>query len=497
MRRLLLLALVVTVLVAGCSDDGSNVTSGDDGTTPDTTPDTTKAPPPVGGDATLLIEVTDAGGFVPAEYSFAQLPVVAIYSDGSVFRPGAQIEIYPPPALPSAQRSTVSQAGLDKLLAAADDYLSAGEKDFGQPGVTDLPSTTLNVYVEGKDTPKTATAYALSYEDGDGQLTPAQRDARAEFRELIGHITDPHTFTGEADNSELYTPTALSVLVRPADDVPPGEGEPQPNELDWPAGDLSVGGTDSDFGRCIGIDGTAVADVLAAAAKATAITRWNSADKQWLVTFRVALSGRNALRRPPISAPRAVRQSAAMRRASLLLLALALVGGVVPELSAHPVAHAGPPRIRNLRPMFGEVVGAGDVAIAAQVLADVAITSWELKVDGVDVPAQRDGTDPSHAAIVASPPPTLAAGDHIVELRVTGGDGRTAARAWRFTASNLPVRRLAGSSRVETAAEISRDGFPAGAGAGRGARPRRRLRRRAGGRRAGRGSRRTRAAHLA
>jgi putative cell wall-binding protein len=154
-----------------------------------------------------------------------------------------------------------------------------------------------------------------------------------------------------------------------------------------------------------------------------------------------------------------------MRRSSIALVALlATVAGLVihvPAADAHPVPHAGPPRIRNLHPLFGEVVSGGAVEVSAQVLADIAITGWTLTIDGVQVPAEHEG-EATHGAVVARPAPTLTAGDHVAQLQVTGSDGRSAGRAWRFTVSGLGITRLAGATRIETAVEISRDQFDAG-----------------------------------
>jgi putative cell wall-binding protein len=154
-----------------------------------------------------------------------------------------------------------------------------------------------------------------------------------------------------------------------------------------------------------------------------------------------------------------------MRRALTLVLLLAfLATGLVaqsPPAGAHPVPHSGPPRIRNLRPAFGDLVARGATEVGAQVLSDVAITSWQLTVDGVDVPAQHEG-DATHGGVFARPLPTLEPGDHVAELRVTGSDGRVAGRAWRFTVSAVEVTRLAGATRIETAVAISKDQFEGG-----------------------------------
>jgi putative cell wall-binding protein len=156
------------------------------------------------------------------------------------------------------------------------------------------------------------------------------------------------------------------------------------------------------------------------------------------------------------------------RRALVALVAAVLAAGViaplVPAALAHPISHPGPPRVRNLRPAFGEITGIGPMTIAAQVVSDVAITSQTFTLDGIAVPSRREGSDPSHPTIAADV--LVGTGDHVAQLDVVGSDGRTGGRAWRFTATALGVRRLAGADRIATAVAISVDQFAAPRSAG-------------------------------
>lgn len=136
---------------------------------------------------------------------------------------------------------------------------------------------------------------------------------------------------------------------------------------------------------------------------------------------------------------------------ALAAAALAPVGAL-----AHPIAHGGPPRVRNLRPAFGEVTGIGPMTIAAQVVSDVPIDTFTFTIDGVAIAAGREG-DATHPTISGAV--LVGPGDHVVQLDVVGRDGRRGGRAWRFTASDLAVRRVAGADRIETAVAVSRDQF--------------------------------------
>lgn len=147
------------------------------------------------------------------------------------------------------------------------------------------------------------------------------------------------------------------------------------------------------------------------------------------------------------------------RRLAALVAVVILAAALAPVALAHPISHPGPPRVRNLRPAFGEVTGTGPMTIAAQVVSDVAITSQTFTLDGVVVESRREGPDASHPTIVADV--LVGTGDHVAQLDVVGSDGRTGGRAWRFTASDLDVRRIAGADRVATAVGVSADQFSA------------------------------------
>jgi putative cell wall-binding protein len=141
-----------------------------------------------------------------------------------------------------------------------------------------------------------------------------------------------------------------------------------------------------------------------------------------------------------------------------VLLAVALAAS---PAAAHPVVHPGEPRIVNLRPAPGDVVGAGRVVVAALAAANVDVVAHRVVVDGQEVAGTRgEGSHPTVSATV-----DLSAGDHVVQVRVTDAVGRTSERAWRFSASDVAVDRLAGQGRVETAVAISRDLYPGPASA--------------------------------
>ncbi len=119
------------------------------------------------------------------------------------------------------------------------------------------------------------------------------------------------------------------------------------------------------------------------------------------------------------------------------------------------------PTIFHLAPAPGQVVSAGTVRVRAVAVSASGITGRRMTLDGAEVATTAtQGYDATEQQIVATVP-NVSGGDHIVRLEVTNGNGRTLARAWRFTASGLSVSRLSGADRVGTAVAISRDLYPA------------------------------------
>ena len=50
-----------------------------------------------------MLEVAQVRGFTTPEAQAARVPLVAVHGDDRVVTPGAQIEVFPPPALPAVQ----------------------------------------------------------------------------------------------------------------------------------------------------------------------------------------------------------------------------------------------------------------------------------------------------------------------------------------------------------------------------------------------------------
>ena len=212
----------------------------------------------------LVLQVVRAGGSLPAGAAFRTVPSVSVYADGRVVTEGAQIELWPPPALPSVQLGQLDADEVRRLVDAGREVVDAQE-DYGQPPVADAPTTA--VVVQDGDRRGVAAAVALEELSGEaappdgGGVTQSQRAARERLRALVRQVQD----AAAAAPAHAYEGEGLAVLAEPY-----GEGRTEdlaPSELAWP-GPALVPGT------CAVVTGADAAEVRSTAASASVETRW-------------------------------------------------------------------------------------------------------------------------------------------------------------------------------------------------------------------------------
>ncbi|SNS04620.1 hypothetical protein SAMN06893096_101542 [Geodermatophilus pulveris] len=274
MRRAPLLALVV--LLAGCAAGGG--AGGDGGAA-------ARPAPVADGPGRLVLAVEHVGGFTTPEALAARVPLVAVYGDGRVVAPGAQIEIHPPPALPSLQQWRLDAEGLQE---AVDRAVAAGvtdDGDLGTPPLADVPATRFTLVTDqGTSVREVAALFELP---DDAGLTPEQRAARGELLGLLGELAAPEALG--ATGPEPYAPDAVAAVVGPW--TPPAEPELVQPDLPWPGpalpGEPLPGGPAL---SCVTARGAEAEAVLAAAAGATTLTPWVAGDGgRWALTLRPLL----------------------------------------------------------------------------------------------------------------------------------------------------------------------------------------------------------------
>lgn len=247
------------------------------------------APAPSGGGVSgtpggeLVLRMTQEGGFVPAERIVGRIPEVSVYADGRVITEGPVPAIYPGPAMPNLQVTTI---GADQVASLAKEAQDAGVRtgsDLGQPNVADAPNTRIDVIVDG--TTQSISVSALGEaQPNDPKLTPAQRDARAKLAAFAEKVRQ----YGTGEQSKPYAAEKIAALAQPyvkQDDGLPGNftpvawtGPALPGEFLNP--NVKIG--------CVIADGPAVRSATEQA-KANQQTPWTSGKEQFRITFRPLL----------------------------------------------------------------------------------------------------------------------------------------------------------------------------------------------------------------
>lgn len=260
------LALLPLLAAAAC---GQGVSSDDDALGP-----AAAAP------EALVLQVVRAGGFLPAGAAFRSVPGVSVYGDGRVVSEGPQIELWPPPALPSVQVGRLPSQEVSRLVDAGRAVVEADE-DYGQPPVADAPTTA--VVVHDGDRRAVAAAVALEELSGEpappegGGLTAEQRAARERLSAYVRQVQD----AASAVASQPYEGEGLAVLAEPYGDGVPAADLP-PSELAWPGPALAPG-------TCTVVAGAQAAEVRGAAASASVETRWAVDGQVLRLAFRPLL----------------------------------------------------------------------------------------------------------------------------------------------------------------------------------------------------------------
>ena len=254
--------LAVALALSACAGSGGG-----------TAAPSSSAPLPTG----LVLQVALVGGYTTPEELASRLPVVSVYGDGRVLTRGPQIEIWPSPALPNVQVQQVDEATVRDLVdrAVAAGVTETG--DLGEPPVADVPTTRFTLVTYEGTVVRDVSALV---ETPAGTLTAEQVEARERLQDLIGVLTSVD------GGSEAYVPQTVAAVVRP---YTGGDPELPQTDVAWPGPELPGSPLGAGL-TCVSATGQQAADVLAAAASATALTPWVAADgSRWSIAFRPVL----------------------------------------------------------------------------------------------------------------------------------------------------------------------------------------------------------------
>jgi hypothetical protein len=283
-----LLGTLGALVVAGCGESGG---SGGSGGGTDTTVRTGDSVVHPTGAEDLILQVFAHDGFVTPSYRLTQLPGFSLYGDGTVIVTGPIPEIYPGSAMPNLQTTKISEDAIQAILSAAREAgLFTNDVDYGAPGITDMPVTS--IVINANKTTYRSDIYALGMESGAGGLTMDQQQARAAIGDLDGKLGDLTSFQSGEIKWTPYQYSTLAVFSRAIDPSTVTDStDVQPNRLEWPLGDLSTLGevAEAEGYRKILVAGDLLTELQPLLAKATQITVWTFGDHEFNLFFRPLL----------------------------------------------------------------------------------------------------------------------------------------------------------------------------------------------------------------
>jgi len=246
---------------------------------------------PTGSDD-LLVRVAFEGGLVPIDWTLRSVPTFSLYGDGTLVVPGAQIELYPGPALPAISSRTIDEAGVQAILREVLDAIEGVPDHLTDPVsmlVADASSTVITVNAGGLE--RSVSAYAL-YEAPDRPegMTDDVYLARQRLSRLVTKLgnLDPWLPAGSLGDEGTFVGETARLFVTGYEKVDALPQEP----IGWPiTGSLSRFGepTQPEGYRC----GTLAADdwvtVREAAGRANELTPWTDAGEPFRIVFRPLL----------------------------------------------------------------------------------------------------------------------------------------------------------------------------------------------------------------
>jgi hypothetical protein len=205
-------------------------------THPTTPPSTSPGPGgfdhPTGADD-VVIEIGYQGGFVPVGVAFTEVPSLLITGDGRAITNGPVPAIYPGPLLPNLVQQTISEEGIQTLLAQADELGLLADVQYSDPSsrIADAPDTVVSITVDG--TTYRHVAYALG-------IDPESDPARANLFDFVNAATNLAGTVG-ADQLGAEGPyESDTYLMRATEvDLSTMDTEIPPTVVRWPA-DASV-----------------------------------------------------------------------------------------------------------------------------------------------------------------------------------------------------------------------------------------------------------------
>jgi len=209
-------------------------------------------------------------------------PSVVLYADGRLIMQGPQIEIYPGPALPNLQVTHLTQAGVQQVLAWAEEAgLHGADRQLGEIGFDSGSTVVTVVSADGTHHTSVADMSASNAEVGAvRQFQDIMLNLRVWLADDIVGEDQPYAFdrlrviSSEADPATVIDPELSSTVSWP---------------LDTPLSDLGTLISDPANYRCAAIEGDDLATLMPLLQQANELTLWESDETLYQLRLRPLL----------------------------------------------------------------------------------------------------------------------------------------------------------------------------------------------------------------
>jgi hypothetical protein len=246
----------------------------------------------------VIFRIESVGGLAPADAWLRTYPAFSLLGDGTVIVEGAQIAIFPGPALPALMERRLSEDGIQAVLReAAATGLFAQDAEFlrARDFMADAPDTIFTLNTEASTITVRIHGLGLVPLDGPQQLPAGELDAHRRLGTLADRLMTLETWLpagGWLDSGwRPYEPEAMRIGITDVTGEPSEEGlEAQRQE--WPLeSDLATIGEVIVIGgvRCAVVEGEEAATLLAALKQANQLTRWLHDGKEYSLVPRPLL----------------------------------------------------------------------------------------------------------------------------------------------------------------------------------------------------------------
>ena len=268
--------LFLAAVLPGCGDENTTVVGGDVG-----------IPHPRGND--VVVQVRHVGGLRLAEQAFSDLPSATLVGNGVLVFEGAQIEIFPPPMLPSLWSVDVGDDGIQAALQrAVEAGLLSSPPDYGRPPLAYATTTVVEIHAQHQS--YVHEIYALHGGDmGAPGLSPEQLERRRQVAEFTSMLTLPEIEVGRpVPEPDRYRAEAIAVrasAVSPGEEQDDAPGGISPEVVEWPLAGVGLAAASD----CMVIDGAEAEELYVTLAEASTATRFHQGGEVFSLEIRPLL----------------------------------------------------------------------------------------------------------------------------------------------------------------------------------------------------------------